>query len=290
LLACNAEDQRVIIKIPSTELRENQQHISSFMLEEWVARRLNNDHLMQAAKRTVPATSLYVAMRYFEGETLRQWMRDHPQPDMAQVRSIIGQIISGLRALQRKHMLHQDLRPENIMINREGTVKIIEFGSVHIPGVEEAVPGVAGPVPGTFQYTALEYLSGDMISWRSDQFSLAVIAYEMLTGQLPYGTAVAKISNISNQRRLKYTPARTYLPTIPLWLDRALRKALQPNPLQRYDALSEFFADISAPNPKADAAAQSIPLAQRNPTLFWKLIAGSFALSTAVLSVLQFGP
>ncbi|MEM9879501.1 MAG: bifunctional protein-serine/threonine kinase/phosphatase [Pseudomonadota bacterium] len=288
LLACDGQDRQVILKVPSTELRGNAQHINSFLLEEWVASRLRSDHLMQAAPRSTPATALYVAMSYVEGQTLRAWMADNPTPDLTAFRSIIGQIIAGLRAMHRKQMLHQDLRPENIMIDREGTVKIIDFGAVHIPGVAEAAPGVADFIPGTFQYTAPEYLSGDMVSWRSDQFALGVIAYELLTGHLPYGTAVAKVSSPTDQRRLTYTHARTYAKDIPLWLDAALRKAVQPDPVQRYDALSEFLADISAGKPNIAGSRRYVPLVERNPTAFWQSVAAFFALSTAILAYLHF--
>ena len=75
-----------------------------------------------------------------EGQTLTQWMIDNPRPDLETVRGIVEQIANGLRAFHRKEMLHQDLRPDNIMIDKTGTVKIIDFGSTSVAGVVEAAP------------------------------------------------------------------------------------------------------------------------------------------------------
>ena len=131
---------------------------------------------------------LYVVTEFIDGQTLTQWMIDNPKPDLETVRGIVEQIARGLRAFHRKEMLHQDLRPDNIMIDRTGTAKIIDFGSTKITGVAETAPS-AGPdeILGTVQYTAPEYFLGENGSPRSDMFSLGVITYQMLTGKLPYG-------------------------------------------------------------------------------------------------------
>ena len=120
-------------------------------------------------------------------------MIDNPKPDLETVRGIVEQIASGLRAFHRKEMLHQDLRPDNIMIDKTGTVKIIDFGSTKVAGVVEAAPSRhRDDILGTVQYTAPEYFLGEGGSPRSDLFSLGVITYQMLTGTLPYGSQIAK--------------------------------------------------------------------------------------------------
>ena len=78
-----------------------------------------------------------IAMEFIEGQTLAQWMRDHPKPEQKTDRSIITQIARGLQSFHRLEMLHQDLRPENIMIDGTGTVKIIDFGSTRVAGLLE---------------------------------------------------------------------------------------------------------------------------------------------------------
>ena len=162
-----------------------------------------------------------------------------------------SQIAKGLRAFHRLEMLHQDLRPDNIMIDKTGTVKIIDFGSTKVHGVVEAVsPTDHDDILGTVQYTAPEYFVGDGGSTRSDLFSLGVITYQMLTGRLPYGSQVAKMRTRSQQRRLRYVPATDSHREIPAWIDGALRRAVQPEPDKRYEDLSEFEFDLRHPNPR----------------------------------------
>ena len=216
-------------------------------------------------------------------------MTDKGHPDLSQFRNLADQIIRGLRAIHRREMVHQDVRPENIMIDRDGTVKIIDLGSVMVAGVEEAAPGLLGPLPGTHQYTAPEYFLDDPVSWRSDQFSLGVILYEMLTGRLPYGTDVAKIASRRDQARLTYRPARDEDAALPGWIDAALKRATHPDPLMRYDALSEFLTDLQRPS-RAWLSRQHVPLMERNPVRFWQWTSAILALLCIVLAILAFNP
>jgi serine/threonine protein kinase len=127
----------VALKTPATDLQSDPELLERFMLEEWIARRLNSPHVLKPYPRTRERRFLYVAMEYVEGQTLAQWMIDNPRPDLETVRGIVEQVARGLQAFHRKEMLHQDLRPQNIMIDRTGTAKIIDFGSVSVAGIDE---------------------------------------------------------------------------------------------------------------------------------------------------------
>ena len=245
-LAETAAGERVALKVPTGTLRDDEAALRRFMCEEWIARRISNPHVMSAPPGNGTRSGLYTVTEFLEGKTLRQWMHDTPDPDFCRRRDIIGQIIRGLRAFHRREMLHQDLRPENIMIDAGGGVKLIDFGSVYVAGVQEYGPRhQTAEILGTAQYTAPEYFTGEPVSWRSDQFSLGVLAYELFTGDLPYGAEVAKITTGRQRRRLRYVSAAE---KVPVWLDHALRKAVHPDPARRYDALSEFETDLKTPN------------------------------------------
>jgi serine/threonine protein kinase len=182
-------------------------------------------------------------------------------------------------------MLHQDLRPENIMIDTTGTVKIIDFGSTRVAGVMEmAAPEERTHLLGTAQYTAPEYFLGEPGSARSDIFSLGVIACQMLTGKLPYGAEVARSRTKAAQRKLRYQSSLDEHRDIPAWIDLVLRKAVHPDPAERYGELSEFIYDLRHPNAIL-MHAKSPALVERNPMVFWQCV--SFVL-TIVIAILLF--
>jgi serine/threonine protein kinase len=183
-------------------------------------------------------------------------------------------------------MLHQDLRPDNVLIDRTGTVKIIDFGAVKVAGVVEASPNPAdADILGTVQYTAPEYFLGEGGSPRSDMFSLATICYQMLTGDLPYGAQIARIRGRSDAWKLRYRPASHDDRAVPVWIDGALRKALHPDPNKRHEDLFEFTYELRNPNP-AYLSTRTTPLIERNPLLFWKLTTVVLACSVVVLLAL----
>jgi serine/threonine protein kinase len=273
---------RVVLKTPATDLHNDPELLERFMLEEWIARRLNSPHVLKPYPRTRERRFLYVAMEYIEGQTLAQWMIDNPRPDLETVRNVVEQIARGLQAFHRMEMVHQDLRPANIMVDRTGTVKIIDFGAVSVAGVNEQ----ASRVLGTVQYTAPEYFVGDLGSVRSDLYSLGVIAYQMLSGGLPYGAEAARVRTRADQRKLQYATLLDEKRDIPPWVDAALRKAVYPEPLERYEALSEFVYDLRHPN--ADLL-RSAPFIARNPVAFWRTACAVLGAIVFLLLLLQFG-
>ncbi|MBL4852451.1 MAG: bifunctional protein-serine/threonine kinase/phosphatase [Gammaproteobacteria bacterium] len=276
-------EQIVVIKTPSVNFEDDPGYIESFVREEWIGQRIHNSRVLKIVKQTRPRQFLYYVTEYIDGQTLREWMNQHSQPDIKEVRLIVEQIATGLRAFHRLQMLHQDLKPENIMIDAHGKVSIIDFGSTKIAGIAE----IFSPIEqlnllGTKNYTAPEYLLGQPGSNRSDIFSLATITYELLTGKLPYGTMLDKMTSLKSTSSLKYHPSNQYNPMIPLWMDRCLQKAISPDPESRYGILSEFIYDLSHPN---HALTQGIkpPILEQNPLAFWRSLAIIMMLFSGLL-------
>lgn len=289
-LAVDIETDAVVtIKIPSIDLRDDPAYLKRFMMEEWVARRIDSPHVLKPCLLQRKRNFLYVTTEFIDGQTLTQWMIDNPKPSLETVRGIVEQIAKGLRAFHRKEMLHQDIRPDNIMIDATGTVKIIDFGSTKITGVVEAEPsGMHNDILGTQQYTAPEYFLGEPATSRSDLFSLGVITYQMLTGKLPYGAQIANARTRSQFNRLVYRPASHGDREVPQWIDGTLEKAVHPNPYKRYDSFSEFLFDLRHPNANY-LSTSSTPLIERNPLLFWKSTTVVLALAVIVLLAIQHG-
>ena len=286
VLAKDIETQeRVVIKLPSSEGRQDEEYVERFLMEEWIANRLNNAHIVKSHKAVKKRQYCYLATEYIEGQTLREWMNDNPTPSLQEVREIVAQISIGLQALHRQEMLHQDLRPENVMIDTSGVVKIIDFGSVFIYGIEETRTTVipAQTMPGTALFLAPEYFIGEYGSKRSDIYSLACITYQLINGGSPYGTNVPKAQTRAAQKRLVYQSVLDPQRQIPAWVDLTLKKALDPDPNNRYPTLSEFIQDLRKPNAKFIARSQA-PLIERDPVLVWKSI--SAALSVVIMVLL----
>lgn len=275
LLAQDLETkERVVIKSPSTEGRQDADYVERFLMEEWIANRLNNAHIVKSYRPSRQRHYCYVVTEYIEGRTLAQWMVDNPAPSLDEVRRIIEQVATGLQAFHRQEMLHQDLRPNNIMIDSSGTVKIIDFGSTFVAGVDETQTAVMPQqtMPGTAQFIAPEYFLGEFGNKQSDLYSLACITYHMLCGRSPYGTAVAKASTRAAQHRLVYRSMIDGQNQRPVWVDLALKKALQADPQKRYAELSEFVQDLRKPNAKFVAQSRQ-PLIERDPVRFWQGVA-----------------
>ena len=276
---------QVIIKIPSIDLRGDPAYLEGFLMEEWIARRINSPYVLKPCLQTRKRNYLYIVTEFIDGQTLTQWMIDNPKRDLETVRGIVEQIGKGLRAFHRLEMLHQDLRPENIMIDSTGTVKIIDFGSTKVAGIMEITTSVErNNLLGTAQYTAPEYFLGENGSSLSDIFSLGVITYQMLTSKLPYGAEVAKLKTKAAQKKLNYNSALDTDRSIPVWVDEALRKAVHPIPSRRYADLSEFLFDLRHPN-RQFLNKNRPPLIERDPVVFWKSI--SFMLAIVILVLLK---
>ncbi|MGH8614367.1 MAG: protein kinase domain-containing protein [Gammaproteobacteria bacterium] len=278
---------RVVLKTPSVNYEDDPAYIERFTLEEWIGHRIDSPHVEKVYKPTRRRRFLYHVTEYIEGATLRQWMRDHPWPSLEVVRGLVEQIAKGLRAFHRLEMIHQDLKPENIMLDLAGTVKLVDFGSAKVAGVAEiATPVAREQLLGTKNYAAPEYLLGQTGTQRSDIYALGVIAYELLTGQLPYHASIAEWQKKPDFRGFSYRPLTSFRPDVPQWVDGAVRKAVQPDPAGRYEALSELLYDLRHPNPGLCGSARK-PLIERNPVAFWQGLSGILFLVIVFLFYLS---
>ena len=283
LASCEDSPLPVVIKTLSTELRADVAQLERFLMEDWVAQRISNPYVLKAAARGRRRSYLYTVTEFVDGQTLHQWLIDNPKPPVETVRRVIEQIANGLTAFHRLEMLHQDLRPQNVMIDASGTVKIIDFGATRVAGISEIdSPLARSELLGTMQYTAPEYFLGESGTPRSDLFSLGVIAYQMLSGRLPYDAEVPKARTRAAQRLLKYRSVLDDEREIPAWIDEVLRKATHPDPSKRYEELSEFVYELRHPS-QAYLSRVRAPLLERNPVAFWRGVSLLLAIAVVIL-------
>jgi serine/threonine protein kinase len=273
--------QQAVLKSPSSNFSDDPAYIERFILEEWIGTRVQSPHIVKVI-RSETRRFLYYLTDYINGPTLAQLLHERTRLPITDARNIILQVASGLRAFHRKDTLHQDIKPENIIYSPSG-VKIIDFGSTYVAGIDEIETGISREnIPGTAEYSAPEYRLGMRASPRSDQFSLGVLAYKLLTGKHPYGEAFAGATRHKDFLKLTYSPAYQLNPLVPVWMDAALMRALSINPEDRYDAISEFTHDLQIPNPKYINRI-ALPLVDRNPLAFWKTLSGLLAAACLVL-------
>jgi serine/threonine protein kinase/serine/threonine protein phosphatase PrpC len=260
-----------VLKLPSIDQKGDQRFIEQFVREEWVAKRINSPHVCKVHNTSEDRHYLYTAMEFIEGENLTQWLRDNPIPSLSQVRNIVLQVAKGLTSFHRLEMVHQDIRPENILIDSLGTVKLIDFGATYISGLEGDGRSEDIHLLGTAMYSAPECFLGHPATWQSDQFSLAVLTYYLLSGEFPYGTDVAKARTRSAQYKLSYRPLAINDRALPIWLNEPLKRALSIEPYTRFEALSEFIMALNQPSERYLARKQ-LPLMERNPAKFWQML------------------
>ncbi|WP_244506169.1 bifunctional protein-serine/threonine kinase/phosphatase [Microbulbifer marinus] len=272
-------DELRVLKTPSINFCDDPAYIERFIAEEWTGRRLDHPGIIKIFPPDPKRQFLYHVFEYVDGQNLRQWMQLHPAPSVQQVREMIGQLVSGLRRLQRMEIVHGDLKPENIMVGADGRLKLIDLGGADGPGLRERQLLSHDAPPGSKNYAAPEYFFGDSPSHRADIFSLGVIAYELLTGHYPYRERFgSRHYQLKSYAGLRYVSACQYRDDIPDWIDAALQKACAPDPRNRYPALSEFVRDLQTPRPEFLRRHQQ-PMMERNPLLFWQLVALLLLLS-----------
>lgn len=275
--------QQYAMKTPSPNYEDDDAYIERFVMESWIGTRINCPNVARVIEQQRPRSNLYYLSEYVEGIPLSLWEEQNHYPQVQAVREIAVQLVKGVRAFHRKEILHQDLKPDNILIDTHGRVKIVDFGSCRVSGFEE----ICGPIErdlilGTVDYAAPEYQLRLPAGTWSDLFSLGCILYFLLTGEHPYGPGFSKCRTLPDFQKLKYRPAYHFNPDVPTWVDGALEKAVKVNVDERYEAHSKFMEDLNKPNPDFSDRMRT-PIMERNPVLFWKIISGLLALTVLIL-------
>jgi hypothetical protein len=279
--------RRMVMKTPSPNFADDPAYLERFAMEEWIGLRTQNPHLVKAVARQ-NKSCLYVLLEYVDGVSLATWSTRNPNPGVKEIVRFTKQIIEGVRALHRAETLHQDLKPDNIILDGTGCLRLIDYGSCRIAAIEETYATIPREKAlGTLDYSAPEYRLGTAASPQSDQFAIAVITYHLLTGGgHPFPKGWERAQTPHHFLALHYRPAAAINPHVPDWIDAALKKALSIRPDHRYHSLSEFLHDLNHPNPALLSRRVAQPLSERNPVLLWQLIA--LALLVALICSLIF--
>ena len=278
-------DGDFVLKAPSRNFADSLHYLEGFTLEQWVGRKIDHPQVMKILPHE-ESRFLYCIAEWVEGETLRDWISRHPTPRLRDVLPILESLVTAVRVFHRLGMVHRDLKPENVMVLPDGTVKIIDFGSVQVSGFEGLLTGAEEGVPeGSMNYIAPEVLAGRPASARSDLFSVAVIAFEMLTGRVP-------IDHERRGGRVSMSPAdwsprslTERRPDLPRAVETALARALAHDPNDRPQVMTELLGELRRARQIAAAGGDFVPLLQRGSTRFWRrwaLVATAAAAALAI--------
>ncbi|WP_339114630.1 bifunctional protein-serine/threonine kinase/phosphatase [Thioclava sp. GXIMD2076] len=281
-----------VLKAPSRNFAEDLHYLEAFALEQWVGRRIDHPQVMKILPQE-DSRFLYCIAEWVEGETLRDWMRRHPVPSLAQVLPVLSSLIAAMRVFHRLGMVHRDLKPENVMVMPDGRAKIIDFGSVQVAGFKGLLAGFQTERPeGSLNYIAPEVLTGQGATKLSDLFSIGAIAYEMLAGQVPFDLEdrAGHLSSKPSDWALK--PLVETRSDLPEAIGEALMRVLSFDPKARPVVMSEFLADLRSAQSQGALVPEFVPLLQRGSKGFWRawaLGASALALALGVMLVLGSG-
>ena len=257
-----------------------------FAQEAIAASALNHPNILTVFDVGADGETPYIVSELIEGVSLRAEMNRGRLP-LKRILEIAHQIAEGLAAAHEAGITHRDLKPENVMITRDGRVKIVDFGLAKVHDVDGSTPGVPvestqtaeGLIVGTVPYMSPEQARGEKADFRSDQFALGVILYEMAVGAHPFrrDTAVQTLSAIIGDEPAEPDPASSSFPTLLRWV---IRRLLAKNPRDRYAHTADLAADLRT---LREHGSQAIAPLERPRGSAWKVPMAAVALAGAGL-------
>ena len=236
-------DRVVAIKTINLSLaqEEKEEYEGRFYQEAKAAGRLSHPNIVTIYDVGKSGDVAYIAMEFLEGRELRDILNDHKLIPVREVLDITAQVAMGLAYAHEHDIVHRDVKPSNIMVGRDGHVKITDFGIARM--ASSAVHTQTGMVLGSPKYMSPEQVMGRAIDQRSDIFSLGIMLYEMLTGHSPFTGENVNAIMYQTLNAIPATPA-TLNPDVPDMLNFIVAKALAKNLDDRYQLARELAEDL----------------------------------------------
>jgi len=269
-------EHEMVMKAPSPELSLRNAYQEHFALQQWVVQRVNSPFVPKVVDPARPRRYQYYLIDYIKGESLSDWALRHPQASLGARLDLARQLVKAVQALHRRDVLHQNIHPDNLMVDSHGQLVLTDFGACHLreSDSQQGARELARQV-GLNEHSAPEYALDTEVGRRSDQYGLASTIYWLLTGHQPYALAPNELRSHTDLERMSYTSARRYNPAIDAELDSALRRALDPQRALRFRRLGEFASHLRTPKRRDDPEARQ-PWQQ--PATLWKVVAGVLLL------------
>jgi serine/threonine protein phosphatase PrpC len=271
------EGGEVALKFPKPQVAAVATYRAAFVREAWVGARINSPWVGRTIELPPGRqTALYTVMPLYPGELLSTRLARRPMVGLEEGRNIAIKLARGVAALHRAGLIHRDIKPDNIILETEGSLKLIDLGVVRVPGMEDFPPE---DIPGTIAYMAPEMFSGEPGNEQTDIFSLGVTMYRAFSGgEYPYGNLDAT----SQPRQKRPKPLSEIRPDLPAWLGAALARAIAPDPGQRYRDVTEFAGEMEAGPTRRRMGVGPRTLYERSPIAVWQGIAAVLAIALAI--------
>ena len=253
--------RQVALKFLDPKLWGEREALLRFRREAYTAAQIIHPNIVTVYELHENAQPPFIVMEYVAGETLRKRL-DRLSVSPADFFHIAGQIADGMRSAHRVGAIHRDLKPDNILLNREGRVKIVDFGLAKIKSAQEQITYTSA-VSGTPPYMSPEQWEAGEVDQRSDIFTLGVIFYEMIAGMRPFINRKEDQDSLATLRRLilyEEPPTLAHANTeFARWIWPVLKRALEKHPLARFQNMEEFLDDLQHARASFQLAASDAP-------------------------------
>lgn len=236
---CHKLNRYVAIKVLKQEFSEDKNFVSKFRVEAQSAAGLSHPNIVNVFDVGEDNGLYYIVMELIEGITLKKYIDRKGQLPVKEAVSILIQVSQGIEAAHNNHIIHRDIKPQNIIISKEGKVKVTDFGIARAASANT----ISSNAMGSVHYISPEQAKGGFIDEKSDIYSLGITLYEMVTGKVPFeGDSTVSIALQHVQNELP-SPL-IYVPDLPISVEKIIEKCTQKKPDRRYLKVSSLIADL----------------------------------------------
>ncbi len=229
----------VAVKVLKPEFSEDRNFVTKFRTEAQSAAGLEHPNIVNIYDVGSENGVHYIVMEYVEGITLKTYVEKKGQLSFKESISIAIQVARGIESAHNKHLIHRDIKPQNIIISTEGKVKVTDFGIARAASSNT----ISADVMGSVHYASPEQARNGFVDGRSDIYSLGIVMYEMVTGRVPYdGDTTVAVALQHLQEEM--TPPSEYATDLPISMEKIILKCTQKNPDRRYQTIEELLNDL----------------------------------------------